>query len=253
MGEQQRWSQVKAQGAVELVGEFDDFSGEAARRRQRRELKDFAGPRDGVVGGDDALIAKAEATVEIEAAGERTEVGDGSGGWNGEAAFEVGQESLEHAIGVFQSANLGEAKFADEAVLEGAPEAFDAAFGLGRVGGDLLDAEFFQGATDVSGELMTGEFFGDGPVGIVALEDTVAIAIEAEGDAVGGDYGVQAAEVADGVFGFELKAGGGDTAGGVVGEAEQSEQGPRPWSQSWRLPSPCSIMPKRGRRGRRAR
>ena len=31
--------------------------------------------------------------------------------------------------------------------------------------------------------LLTGELFGDGPVGIVALKDAVAIAIEAEGHA----------------------------------------------------------------------
>ena len=46
-------------------------------------------------------------------------------------------------IGLFDRAGLGEAEFADETVLEGAPEAFDAAFGLGGVGRDLLDSEFF--------------------------------------------------------------------------------------------------------------
>jgi hypothetical protein len=39
-----------------------------------------------------------------------------------------------------------------------------------------------------------------------------------------GDYGVQSAEIAKGVFGFELKVGGEDLAGGVLLKAEESER-----------------------------
>ena len=46
----------------------------------------------------------------------------------------------------------------------------------------------------MSGGLLTGELFGDGPVGIVALKDAVAIAIETERHAVSGDHGAQGAE-----------------------------------------------------------
>jgi hypothetical protein len=55
---------------------------------------------------------------------------------------EVGQESRQHGVGLLQRRSLSQTKFADQAVLKGAPEAFNAAFGLGRVGRDLLDAEF---------------------------------------------------------------------------------------------------------------
>ena len=79
-----------------------------------------------------------------------------------------------------QSGGVGEAKFADQTVLAGAPGALDAALGLGRVGGDLLDAEFFESASQLGGRLFSGELFGEGPVGIVALEDGVAVAVEAE-------------------------------------------------------------------------
>jgi len=74
-----------------------------------------------------------------------------------------------------------QAKFADQAVLAGAPETFDSALGLGRIGGDLLNAEFFESASEMGWSLLTGELFGDSPMGIVALEDAVAIAVEAEG------------------------------------------------------------------------
>jgi hypothetical protein len=124
---------------------------------------------------------------------------------------------------------------------------------LGRVGGDLLDAEFFEGASELSGRLFSGELFGEGPVGIVALEDGVAVAVEAEGNAVGGDHGVQGAQIADSIFGFELEVSGQDLAGGVVLKADEVRVGPRPSSQSWRLASVSAIMPKRGRGGRRER
>ena len=53
----------------------------------------------------------------------------------------------------------------------------------------------------------------------------MAIAVEAERDAVGGDHGVQRAQIADGIFGFELEVSGEDLAGGVVLKADQSKLG----------------------------
>ena len=94
---------------------------------------------------------------------------------------------------------------------------------MGRVGGDLLDAEFLQGASELSGRLFSGELFGERPVGIVALEDGMAITVEAEGNAVGGDHGVQGAQIAHGIFGFELEVRGQDLAGGVVLKADQGK------------------------------
>ena len=85
--------------------------------------------------------------------------------------------------------------------------AFNAALGLGRVGRDLLDAEFFESASKLGGRLFSGELFGEGPVGIVALEDAVAITIEAERDAVGGDQGVQRAEIAEWYFRLRVESG----------------------------------------------
>src|SRR5208283_3957034 len=91
--------------------------------------------------------------------------------------------------------------------------------------GDLLDAKCFEGASELGGRLFTGELFGEGPVGIVALEDGVTVAIEAERDAMGGDHGVEGAEITDGIFGFELEVRGEDLAGGVVLKAEEGERG----------------------------
>ena len=60
---------------------------------------------------------------------------------------------------------------------------------------------------------------------IVALEDGMTITVEAERDAVSGDHGVQRAQIADGIFGFELEVRGEDLPGGVVLKANQSEGG----------------------------
>jgi hypothetical protein len=181
-----------------------------------------------VVGSDDALIAQAETAGEIEAARQGAKVGSGVGGGTGKALVVIGAEAGEHGVGFGQSGGLGEAKFADQTVLKGAPGALDAAFGLGRVGGDLLDTEFVERASELRGRLLAGELFGQGPVGVVALEDGVAIAVEAERDAVGGDHGAQSAKIAEGIFGFELEVSGEDAMGGIVLKAGESEFGAAP-------------------------
>ena len=80
-------------------------------------------------------------------------------------------------------------------------------------------------ASELGGRLFSGELFGQGPVGIVALEDGVAVAIEAERDAVGDDHGVQGAKIAESIFGFELEVSGQDLTGGIVLKADESELG----------------------------
>src|SRR5450432_3943445 len=178
-----------------------------------------------MVGGHDPLVAQAEAAGEIEAARQAAEVGSGVSGATGEALAVVGTEAREAGVAFGTSGGLSQAKFADQTVLISAPGGLDAALGLRRVGGDLLDAELVEGASQLSGGLFSGELFGQGPVRIVALEDGVAVAIEAERDAVGGDHEVQRAQIADSIFGFELEVRGEDLTGGIILKADQREPG----------------------------
>ena len=134
-----------------------------------------------MIGADHALVAETEAACEIETRGQSAEVALGLTSRDSEALVIVGAEAGEDVVGGVEIAGLGEAEFADQAVLAGAPGALDAAFGLGGVGGDLLNAEFFEGATQLGGRLFSSELFGHGPVGIVALEDTVAVAVRLRG------------------------------------------------------------------------
>src|SRR5579864_1134378 len=223
-------TKAKASYKRPRVGHPNDGKGRRYGRRSR--VWKAKGEGDGVgaegndvVGADHALVAEAEAAGEIEARREGAEVALGLAGGDGEALVVIGAEAGEDVVGGVEIAGLGEAEFADQAVLAGAPGALDAAFGLGRVGGDLLDAEFFQGSSQMGGALFAGELFGQGPVGIVTLEDAVAVTVEAEGHAVSGDHGVQSAEIAERIFSFQLEMSGEDLAGSVILKADEGELG----------------------------
>ncbi len=51
-------SAIDAQHAIQVMGEFDRFSGIAALAGQRRQGDRLRAERDGVIGGDDALIVQ---------------------------------------------------------------------------------------------------------------------------------------------------------------------------------------------------
>ena len=97
---QQRVAAIDAQGAIELVGEFDGFSGVAAMAGQGRQGDGVGAQGDDVVGGDHALIAQAEAAGQIEAAGQASGSRGGLGGRTGEALVVVGAEAGEHGVGL---------------------------------------------------------------------------------------------------------------------------------------------------------
>jgi hypothetical protein len=120
---------------------------------------------DDVVSSDHALIAQAEAACQIEAAGQGAKVAGGVGGGVGKALVVVGAKALEHGVGLLQSSGAGEAEFANQTILASAPGTLDAALGLGGEGGNLPDAEFVQGASQLGRRLFTGELFGQGSSG----------------------------------------------------------------------------------------
>ena len=101
-------------------------------------------------------------------------------GLSGETAVVVGDELVQDGVGGVQVGGLGQPEFADEAILQHAPKAFDTAFGLGGVGGDVGDAELFQGTAELGGLAFSGELFFHGPAVVVADEDAAAIAVEGQ-------------------------------------------------------------------------
>ena len=118
--------------AVDTLAEVDAAARGGAAERTGGDL-DPAGPQaDGVVGGDDAGVAAAELVREVPRP--RAPGGMGVGGGMGEAAVVVGQELGEVGVGGRLGDEAAQAELDDEAILQGAPEAFDAPLGLRGTG-----------------------------------------------------------------------------------------------------------------------
>ena len=108
---------------IHAVGKFHGVPGVATIGRQRRKRDGVGAEGNDVVGADHALVAKAEAVGEIEACGQGAKVALGFAGGDGEALVVGGAEMGEDVVGGVEIAGLGEAEFADQAVLAGAPGA----------------------------------------------------------------------------------------------------------------------------------
>jgi hypothetical protein len=134
--------------------------------------------------------------------------------------MKIGQVGLRRLGG----RNASQAQFTHEAILQRGPQALDAALGLGRVGGQIADAELVQHATQVRGGLPAGQLFGQRPVPVVADEEIEAIAVEGQGQAVLREQLLKERGVAVDVLG-RPEVQGEDLARGVVDGAEQHELG----------------------------
>jgi len=147
-------SAIDAQRAIEGMRELDRFSGIAATAGPGRQGDGVRSQSDGVIGGDDALIVQAEAAGKIKAARQGADVASGVGGGTGEVLVGIGAEAGEYGVSFGQSGGASQTKFADQTILTSAPGTLDAAFGLGQVGGDLLDAELVEGASELGAGLL---------------------------------------------------------------------------------------------------
>ena len=99
----------------------------------------------------------------------------------GETAIVINDELTKDGVGRVEVFGFGEPQFAGETILEYTPETLDAAFGLWAASGNEGNAELLEGTTELGGLAFSGELFFDGPVVIVADEDTAAIPVESQG------------------------------------------------------------------------
>src|SRR5487761_2374696 len=134
--------------SFERFVELHFCSGEAEALRLGRDLEAASAPLHDVVVADRALVMKAADVVEV--LGSRTPGFFGFASRATEAAVVVGQESAQDLVGGAQIVGAGQTQLAGEAILKGAPEAFDAALGLGTLCSDVGDAELIQGAAELS-------------------------------------------------------------------------------------------------------
>jgi len=182
--------------------QFDAGVGIAAAAGARAEEEQPLLEADRVVVGDGA--------VELEAADRLHVSGRRRGaprrlrlrGGAGEASIVAGEKRPQDALRVRERAGVLEAEFADEAILEGAKEAFDATFGLRGVGRDPADAEFVEGAAELGTVPVAAELLGQGERAALGLEEGMAISVDGGGDAVAAEEGTEEEEIAVRVSGI---------------------------------------------------
>ena len=206
--------------SFERFHQLDFCPGEAESLRLGRDLETVSIPLHDIVVADRALVMEAADAIEIFGSGTPSFFGIARRAT--EATVVIGQEAAQDLVGGVQIVGTGQTQFTGEAILKGAPEAFDATLGLRTLGSDVGDAELIQRATELCGVAVAGELFFHRPVIVVANEDAVSVAIEAERYAEAAQQVVEQAEIAARVFAGE-EFGNQNFACGVVEETEQGK------------------------------
>ena len=173
---------VDEQAAVEAFAQLHPAAGVRAAVRATRDLDEARPEPDGVVARDATGVAAAEAIGEIARGAAPRGVGRGRRAR--EAGIVVAEVGREIRFGGLDGVEAAEPELGDEAVLQGFPEAFDAALGLRGVRGNIPDAELPEHLAKVGRMLRALEFFLEAPVFVIADEDAEAVAIEAHRQAV---------------------------------------------------------------------
>src|SRR6267143_43787 len=173
---------VERDATVEGLIDVYFGTGEAEAACLLRDLEAAAFPLHDVVVADDTFVH--EAADAVESVGGFTPGGCSFACLPSETTVVVDDEFAQHGVGGIDVRRLSQAQFAGEAILQHAPEAFDAAFGLRTVGGDEGDAELFQGATELGGLALSSELFFHRPDVIVADEYAAVITVKSQWHAV---------------------------------------------------------------------
>lgn len=158
-------------------------------------------------------VVEAEDEVELLGAAQHGAVGIvGVLGRPGEALIVELDELGQEGVGDLDVADIAQAQFLDQAVLEGLVGSLDAALGLGGVGVDGLDIEGPDGA----GEL------GQLPlmVGVVDAEDAVLVGVEGHGPSILAEVWPEGFQVGLGGL-CRDEAQGHQATGGIIDEDDQ--------------------------------
>src|SRR5215471_14421788 len=143
---QGRIAVVEREAPVESLVDLNLGSGKAETTRLLRNLEATTLPLHDIVVADDTFVHEAADPFEIF--WNRTPGGLRFARGSGETAIVIGDEHAQDGIGRVDVGCFGEPELACETILEHAPKALDAAFGLGTMCGDEGDAELFQGTTE---------------------------------------------------------------------------------------------------------
>jgi len=185
-----------------MLADDDPRFGKTLPARAGQDLEQMRAEVDGVVVGDRAFISEAADVIKL-VVGRHGAIGRlGIGRGLGEARIVAWEEASEDRVGLVEGAGAGTAEFAAKAVLEDAPEAFNAALRLRGRRGNPADAQLLERAAKLRGRsAQAAELLGEGRERpSLTGENTVAVAIEGDGTAVSADQVPQDREVSDRVF-----------------------------------------------------
>src|SRR5579863_1965858 len=183
-------------GAIEIASDLDGRLDEVAAQRARLDLQPELLEEDGVVVADDTVLLAAEDLAE-RAAGPGHEGAAGLARLDGEALIVRRQVGLgDEPVGRLDGVDAGVGELLGQAALEGAEHALRAPACLGRIGGDMADAELSERPPDLGGPFLGYFLAGFGrvkvvaaPVGVERAEQPVPL--EAEAQAAAAKEGVR--------------------------------------------------------------
>ena len=141
------------------------FPGITTATGKGRKLDSSRTERNGVIVGDDAGVAQAKQTVEVDAAVEPAKRYLLFASGKRKAGIVIPDELVQNAVSLVWIAGSGKPKFAGKAILKRPPEAFDTALCLRAQGGDLRDAQLFHDAAQMRRRLASSELLLNRPVG----------------------------------------------------------------------------------------
>ena len=213
------------QTSVQALVDLDPGAGEGAALDIGQDLQVARPQAHRVVVGDGPPVLEAADGVQIEGARDRTKGRRPLGCRTGEALIVARDVAREEGCGPGEVADAGEAELTDQAILEGAPDAFDATLRLRRRSGDPGDTQLPEGAPDLGGIGAAAQLFIQRKRrAFAALEDAVPIRVDRDREAMGSHQVAEQQQVAGGILAF-AEDGPQDLAGGVVDCMKQDERG----------------------------
>lgn len=211
--------------AIEMFPDHDPGFGVAAAMWAREDLEQMLTELHGVVVGHGALVGETADGLEVLVGRQGPIRRARVGGSLGKARIIAREEARQDLIGLLERTRPRAPELADEAILEGPPQALDAPFGLRRGRRNPLDVQFSEGAAELREGMGTPlQLVVDRQWPLVCLggDDPVSISVEGDGDAMMTDGVAQDHEVAVGVF-LLAEDGGGHLARCVVDRGMQDE------------------------------
>lgn len=213
------------EGAIEPLVDLDGGPSIGPAPSIGEDLEVMRSEAHGVVVAHAATVLEAAHRGEIETVRDGTKGGGSLRRGASEALIMAGQIGREEGIGTGEIVDPGEAQFADQAILEGAPEALDAALGLGRGGRDPLDAQLGEGPTDLGGIRAAAQLFLERERCLFgAVEDPVMVGVHGDRESVGGDDLLEEHQVAGGILMLAEDCAE-HGAGRIIDSVEQDEGG----------------------------